>query len=376
MTKLTIGKLVTVVILAAGLAHAQTGNKAAAEALFDAGKHLLDAGKFAEACPKLAESQRLDPAPGTLLNLADCYEKAGLTASAWATWLEAAAAAKNSGQTKREELARQRATALKSRLVSITIHVPEPSRVTGLEITRDGSGVGLPMWSTAVPVDPGTHTVIAKAPGRRGWQTTVTVVDGVQPVQVTVPVLEKEAAPTSVPPPIAQAQAPQSPATEPAPKPQSSPLPPPPAASTEAPVQPAPPSRSALGEPPPATGSTQRTLAYVATGIGVVGVAIGSVYGLKAISKNSESRDQCSTATLCNQKGLDLRNEAFDAATFSTVGFGIGTVGLVASVILWVTAPTSPERPPTAAQTGGLASVRLSPSAPGTMSGLSLGGSF
>src|SRR5262245_36723730 len=61
----------------------------AAQALFDQGRALVTLGRFAEACPKLAESLRLDPGIGTMLWLADCYENVGRSASAWATFREA-----------------------------------------------------------------------------------------------------------------------------------------------------------------------------------------------------------------------------------------------------------------------------------------------
>ena len=67
-----------------GAVVAQERDPAAAQALFDQGRDLMRQNKHAEACPKLAESNRLDPAIGTLFHLADCYEQSGRVASAWA----------------------------------------------------------------------------------------------------------------------------------------------------------------------------------------------------------------------------------------------------------------------------------------------------
>ncbi|HEY0463370.1 MAG TPA: hypothetical protein VGC79_04135, partial [Polyangiaceae bacterium] len=58
-------------------AEAGAAQKAAAESLFDDGLKAMKSGHFSEACPKLEESERIDPAIGTLLYLGECYEKVG-----------------------------------------------------------------------------------------------------------------------------------------------------------------------------------------------------------------------------------------------------------------------------------------------------------
>ena len=80
---------------------AAQGDKATAEALFAEGRRLMSSGDYKTACPKFAASQKLDPGLGTSLNLADCYEKLGKTASAWAEFRDAAAAAHRVGSKER-----------------------------------------------------------------------------------------------------------------------------------------------------------------------------------------------------------------------------------------------------------------------------------
>jgi hypothetical protein len=344
-----------------GQAFAQSAtDKATAQALFDAAKRLLTEGKYSEACPKFAESQRLDPAPGTLLNLADCYERSGLTASAWATWLEAAAATRSAGQTDRERVARDRAAALKSRLVSITIAVPESNRVAGLSIQRDGGAVGMATWGTAVPVDPGAHTIVASAPGRRGWQTTVTIAPTAQPVVVTVPPLESEAGATPLSKPLVPTVAPTAPPVAPAPANPPAPAAPPPAqpivANAVAPAAPVAPAAASpsfattpvSGDSGSKSSSTQRIVGYVTLGAGFLGIGIGTIFGLDARSKNEDSLARCSSETICGPEGYNLRQKALDAATYSTVAFGIGSASLITGIVLLATAPSTRSASPQA----------------------------
>src|ERR1700677_768529 len=133
------------------------GDKAAlAQGLYDAAAELIKAGKFAEACPKLEESQRLDPAMGTQFFLAGCYEKTGRPTSAWSLFLEVAGAAKAAGHTVRETTARARAAALEPRLPRLRIVVDDATRaLAGLEIRRDGVLVQAVAYGAPIPVDLG-----------------------------------------------------------------------------------------------------------------------------------------------------------------------------------------------------------------------------
>src|SRR4051812_10257047 len=78
-----------------GAARAQVSPevRSASVALFDEARRLMADGKFAEACPKLEESQRMDPGIGILFNLGDCYEHLGRTASAWISFRDVASIA-------------------------------------------------------------------------------------------------------------------------------------------------------------------------------------------------------------------------------------------------------------------------------------------
>ena len=136
---------------------ALASDPAAAEALFQAGKGLMDKKNYAEACPKFEASYKLDPAIGTLLNLADCHEKQGLLARAWVDWGEARDKAKREGDKPRADLASRRQTSLEPRVPKITVNVTGP--VEGFDVYRDNTKLDPAMLGVALPVDPGPHTI-------------------------------------------------------------------------------------------------------------------------------------------------------------------------------------------------------------------------
>ena len=164
--------------------------RGAAEALFVEGKRLVAAGQFAEACTKFGESERLDAAPGTLLNLADCYEKVGRLASAWLSFREAAEIAQREDRASWADVAWARARLLEPRLPTLTVTVDAKTAVPGLEISRDGVRLAPSMWGVPVPVDPATSRIEVRAPKRKPWVASA-IVDAEHPhVVLAVPELE------------------------------------------------------------------------------------------------------------------------------------------------------------------------------------------
>ena len=122
-------------------ARAQGTDERAADAAFAEGRAALARGNLLEACNKLAESDRLAPSGRAALNLADCYERRGMTASAYGKFLEAAARAVAARRPDAEKHARERAARLEPRLARVSIVVAKEADVPGLELRRDGKVV-------------------------------------------------------------------------------------------------------------------------------------------------------------------------------------------------------------------------------------------
>src|SRR5262252_3671394 len=308
-------------------AHAQTAenDEAGARVLFAEGRKLAAAGNYAEACPKFEDSLRLDPGIGTSFNLADCLEHIGRTATAWARFLDVAAATKAAGQPERERVARARAQALEPRLARVVVHVPSPA--PGLVVTRDGIAIGAASWGTSVPVDPGDHLVEATAPGRKKWSESTSVPDTPTTVSVVVPALE--------------------------------PLPPeqPALAAREAT-----PMVSHLSPTPPSEPPRHLSRSVVALGaVAAIAFATGAAFALEFRSQNGEARGLCPNDICASHDEKSHHDELVaDAYRDEKVAFisaGIGAVALLAAAYHWWR--------PTPAASSKEAAVRISVRAPG-----------
>ena len=156
------------------------------------------------------------------------------------------------------------------------------------------------MLGTAVPVDPGDHLVEVSAPGKKKWSKPVDVRPGAQ-IVVELPELEADSS------------------------------------SAASGVATSGDYATSSGN----RGSSQKIVAAAVGGVGVVGLVLGSVFGLKASSNWSDAKSQCTNyPNGCSEEGVRLGDDAKGAATVSTIGFAVGVAGIAGGAILWFTAPS------------------------------------
>jgi tetratricopeptide (TPR) repeat protein len=174
----------------ATVAHAQTPGGSDADKLFEQGRALAKAGKYAEACDAFQHSFDLDHATGTELNLGDCHEQQGHWRRAWELYTAAAEDFERAGNAARSKFAHDRADAVASRLATIVVDVPQP-QPKGLAITIAGRVVQ-PRPEIRELVNPGAVEITASAPDRTGFVTMKQAAGG-QTVTVNLPVLAEVA---------------------------------------------------------------------------------------------------------------------------------------------------------------------------------------
>jgi hypothetical protein len=288
-----------VMSLGASTVGAQTGDAAVAEALFQSGKRLMDAGDFEGGCPKLVESHRLDPAGGTILAAAMCFDKAGKTAAAWAAFTEALAVANRDKRVDRARFATERLGELAPLVPQLTLTVsPFVRGLAGLVVQVDDKAQSAATWDTPLPVEPGSHKVRVLADGRAPAEVVVTLGKG-----------EKKR--LDVPTPVALASAPAPLASG--------------ASLSSAGAAPAP--TAPVDEPPPSELHPTRTAGLVVLVPSVIALGVGLGFGVSAQSKTASANDACPGATCSDRAVLDKNDTAGRHATIATVLVPVGLVG-------------------------------------------------
>jgi hypothetical protein len=271
----------------------------------------MAAKKYGEACPKFEESERLDPGIGAMYNLADCWDHSGRTASAWAMFLDTAAAARAANQPEREHASKERASAIEGKVAHVTMQVA--SGDSGLEVKRDGVVVGAASYGVPVPVDPGSHHFEASEPGKKTYAVDVAVAAAAA-VSVQIPKLEDA-----------------------------------PAAATAAVTAPEA-TRPAVSEPPPSSSPPQaksKAPGYALLSVGVVGAVVATVFEIKSRSANSDALKICLEGQPCSSNDVShhdsLVSNAKTDRTIAVVGLGVGAVGVATGMILLATSHAAPE---------------------------------
>ena len=267
-------------------------NPAAAQALFEDAQRGVAAGDYEQACPKFKASYELDPAGGTLLNLADCLEKQGRTASAWSAFKDALVVAQRDGRSERVEYAQQHIRALEGQLSYLTVEVPGSSNVGQLSVQVDGTPLAAPAWGTALPVDPGEHLLRAEAPGFEPLGQKLTIGGAGAREVFTLPALRATGSEAAAP------------------------------AAVEAPV---------LADAEPRHPA--RTWAWITGGVGVAALGVGSYFGVKAFSHWDDRNAACVGG--CTPTAKAAGDDASQAATIATVGVSAGVVLLGTATVLF-----------------------------------------
>lgn len=286
-------RLVIGVLAVASVAHASPADDA-----FKRGRELLKAGRFREACDQFEKSQALDPALGTLYNIAQCDAEIGKLATALAAYKDVVAHDTNAArkQASTEAIAR-----LEQRVPHLLVHAE-----AGTTVTLAGKPIVL---DAPIAMDFGTYALHGVPKSGPPIDRSITIDQEGSTAEVTL----KATPVASVPPP-----------------------------HTVEPKNPEPP------PPPPVAPSHRKTYAVATIAVGGAGLATGLVFGALARSQWADAKKLCDGGTTCaSQADADaaarLGTQAHGRATLSTIFTIAGGAVAATGIVLYATAPTSHE---------------------------------
>lgn len=301
-----------------------------AQTLFDTARAQLRQSNFAQACPLFEQSYHLEPALGTLINLATCREKEGKYASSLNAYFTVLLQAEARGDLARQAIAAERIAALRTMTSSVVVRLPSTLDPDSVTCTIDGVPVLAAELNKPIPMDGGSHELVVNrvsypefraqfdlAP--RGEQhvldvphATATVRASVESRRETVRDASKERSAVGyrAADDVATRRPPQVAVT---------------AASTS-------------NQADRASPNDARIIALSLAGLGAASFLVAGYYAVSAYRLDQRSTDQgCNAADVCPLPALNTRNEAIRAgniATIATIAGGLlGASGL--GLYLW-----------------------------------------
>lgn len=296
------------------MASAQPKDPAAADSLFQAGRTAATAGNWTEACARFTESQRLDPAPGTAFNLADCHDHLGHIAQAWQFYR--VVVDQLPADDERVTVSKEKIASLDARVPRLTLKAPATAP-RGLSVRRDDVDIGSASIGVPLAVDPGVHVIEVSAPGREVKRTTITLSEGEareETIELGPMLPRKSSAPSPAP----------------------------------------------VGQPP----QGQRTAGLVIGGFGVASILTGAITGGLTVAKKSIVDDHCDHSKACDSEGLDAAHAGKTLGPLTTVALGVGAAALTTGIVLIATSPSGSRSAPRTSLTthigAGLGSIELS----------------
>lgn len=275
---------------------------AAAKQLHQEAVVALDARRFDVACPKFEKVVQMIPEGyGARLSLGECYEGAGKLASAWRAYV---LVEESSPKPEQRVRARTKSQALSPRLARLRVTATDDLlKLENLEVKFDSTLLSKAVVNNLFPVDRGEHTLLVRAAGHEPWTKILAPIDDGDEVNVEIPMLTKLAA---------------------APKIQKT--------------------QNGWTQKTPSSAWSAQQWAGLAVGVtGLIGVAIGGIFGIQAIQLRNESNagERCRPDDFCTQEGFDLRTKSIASGNWST-GLMLGGAGIAAlGAILWISAPNS-----------------------------------
>lgn len=306
--------LVFLACLVPASARAESADEAEALRRYQLGLADVERRAFGEAIAEFNQAYNLGHDFAVLYNIAQAYlamDEPALALKALRKYL--VEGGKNVPSVRRqeveEEIARQ-----EKRVATIVVR----SQFQGAVIKVDGAEAGRTPLLENLELPAGVHVIAATAQGYRPWEMRLEVAGGDRRN------LEIALEPAEPAPRDAKAAA-RPELTGPAAEKGSAP-----AADAQA---------------------RRRIVAYALGGVGAGALVVGSVFGLRAISKRNDSDAEC-PAGQCSQAGVDLNNQARTAARVADITIGVGLVGVGVATYLLLTAPKVPAASPAVAARG------------------------